>query len=306
MLAWLVIIFLGTLGAYIGFYILEPSGAGLRVCYTDIIMAPIITLAGTTLLIPTAILIFFLHALRIRLFHFNKFMETKLEAVTPSYSACSGYWDYGKEIENNEKSPQIDFGGAELSLHLEKLRLLYTEMGALSCEISQLFGSHLARDYLFSTVGIILYTYIILYVDYNNSVSNYAIVTILEGFLLLKLFMMSLFAQRIHCFVFQAKRMLNRVSIARVSPECGMQIQMFLNALDSSAVRVSAAGYFTIDRGLLTSLLGAITTYFIILIQFKVGDVKQELLSLTKSCILSNETIVNGLKDPIFPMPRFG
>lgn len=122
--------------------------------------------------------------------------------ASPSCMACKGYWDYGKELEEEKKDAQNFYiGGNELALHVEKLRLLYTELFSLSYEMSRLFGSHLVRDYLFSIFGLILYTYILLFANLEGSVSNYVIITVLDGFLILKLFVLSYVAERISNFV---------------------------------------------------------------------------------------------------------
>lgn len=72
LLIHLIVIFLLTIGAYVGFYIFEPYSKGEIMCFTDFMITPILAFCGTALLIPTALLIFFLNALQLRLFHFNK------------------------------------------------------------------------------------------------------------------------------------------------------------------------------------------------------------------------------------------
>jgi hypothetical protein len=54
---------------------------------------------------------------------------------------------------------------------------------------------------------------------------------------------------------------MRKVSILRLGQECQLQIQMFLDAV-SNPIQISAAGYFTIDRHLLTSVSRLTYNYF--------------------------------------------
>nr|QHN69215.1 gustatory receptor 9 [Sirex nitobei] len=55
-------------------------------------------------------------------------------------------------------------------------------------------------------------------------------------------------------------------------PEVRKQLKMFSLQLLHRPFELSACGHFSLNRSLITSIAGAVTTYLVILIQFQKGD----------------------------------
>jgi hypothetical protein len=200
------VILCGSFACFVGLYVVEVREEDKEfITVTDYTIPFILAVSGTVLLIPTGLIIFFLNGLRLRLFHFNNVIEGLVSPFTPSYETCSNYKDYGKELDNlaveDESLPNFSrVREEELAIHLDKMRSLHAEMKAIACELGCIFGGHLVRDFLFSIMGLILYTYLLIYMN-DNAVTNWFIYVVLDSFLLVKIVVMTSFAQRISCYV---------------------------------------------------------------------------------------------------------
>ncbi len=128
--------------------------------YLDYIMVVVEILSEMANLTPTVFIVFFLHSIRLRLQEFNHQIERIVLPITPSCASCLSYSDYGRELEG-----QVCFRKSEvLAQDLEKMRILHEEISILVDKTSEIFGSHFIRDFLYSIVGMVLYSYFMLFV----------------------------------------------------------------------------------------------------------------------------------------------
>ncbi|CAG7728738.1 unnamed protein product, partial [Allacma fusca] len=173
----------------------------------------------------------------------------------------------------------------ELAFDIEKLRILHGELSDLVYETSSIFGPHLIRDFAYSICSIIMFSYFLIFLtDEQDRPGNFwFIYVVLDLFVLSRILMMCYFGDLIKYEASILLKLLQKVSALRLSPECSIQIQMFIKKLDKKTV-ITASDYFTIDKRLLTSIIGSITTYFVILIQFKMTDLSQEFNEWKKAC----------------------
>ncbi|CAL8078391.1 unnamed protein product [Orchesella dallaii] len=258
-----------TLASNLILFILD--GSGVSTCFSDFLMPPLMTLALMALIIPTGLAVFFLNAVRLRMMHFNRKMTTLLTPLTPSCFICISFQDYGKELDEMK----LDRKPEQFAEDLEKMRILHCEIATLGKSISCIFGTHLVRDFLYSLVGLVMYTYFLIYIQ-DEGDFTWIMYAGQNAFILLKLLVLACFAQLICCEGSILRASLQRVSLRRLDESSCLQIQVFLGAVGNLPV-ISAAGFFNLDRALMTSILGAITTYFIILLQFKVGGGLQKI-----------------------------
>lgn len=127
--------------------------------WSDYIMVPVISIAVMTNLIPTYFFLFFLNSIHIRILQFNDKVRRIILPITPSCFACKSFMDYGKELDDK----MIETKSEELAFDLEKLRILHGEVTDLVHETSCIFGPHLIRDFGFTMVAIIMYSYFIVF-----------------------------------------------------------------------------------------------------------------------------------------------
>lgn len=203
-------------------------------CITDFLMAPIMTLAIMALVIPTGLAIFFLNAMRLRMEHFNRRMQNLLKPFIPSSCPCVGFSDYGKELDehwtryqqqksnqkNAEKQKEVESNLAE---DLEKMRILHCEIRTLANCLSCIFGLHLVRDFLYSLVALVLYTYFLIHFR-DEGQYIWVIYAGQAVFIILKMVVMVCFAQLICCQAMVLEGTLQRVSLRRLPEDCGIQV----------------------------------------------------------------------------------
>ena len=157
----------------------------------DYLMVYVVSLAVMVHVIPTAMVIFFMNSIRIRLVQFNDKVKTIISPITPSCFTCKNYTDYGKEIDE-----RIEKKSEDLAFDLEKMRILHGEMGQLVLETSDLFGAHLIRDFLYSICGIILYSYYLLFLREDQGMFWF-IYIVLDIFVAAKLIIICCFADMV-------------------------------------------------------------------------------------------------------------
>ncbi|XP_049786185.1 putative gustatory receptor 28b [Schistocerca cancellata] len=75
------------------------------------------------------------------------------------------------------------------------------------------------------------------------------------------------------------QRLVTKLQMLSLPASSGVQeeLQLFGEQLARSPLRYSAAGFFTLDLSLLKTIVAAVTTYLVILIQFSVADTNVEL-----------------------------
>ncbi|XP_047115978.1 putative gustatory receptor 2a [Schistocerca piceifrons] len=78
----------------------------------------------------------------------------------------------------------------------------------------------------------------------------------------------------------RTQRLVTKLQMLSLPASSGVQeeLQLFAEQLARSTLHYSAAGFFTLDLSLLKSVVAAVTTYLVILIQFSVADTNVELL----------------------------
>ncbi|XP_049813757.1 putative gustatory receptor 28b [Schistocerca nitens] len=78
----------------------------------------------------------------------------------------------------------------------------------------------------------------------------------------------------------RTQRLVTKLQMLSLSASSGVQeeLQLFGEQLAGSPLHYSAAGFFTLDLSLLKSIVGAVTTYLVILIQFSLADTNVQLL----------------------------
>ncbi len=191
LLFYMICTLIFTLGSFFVLFVLD--GKSQPSCIMDYILTLIVTLALMGLVIPTGLAIFFLNAIRLRMEHFNRKMHNILQCFIPSCATCMGFSDYGKELDTAlVEKKQLDI----LPENLEKMRILHCEIRTLGNCMSCIFGMHLVRDFLYSMVAMVLYTYFLLYFQEDGL----GITLIYAGqcaFLVLKILMLVCFTQLI-------------------------------------------------------------------------------------------------------------
>lgn len=184
-------------------------------CATDYLMVVVMTLALMALVIPTGLAIFFLNAMRLRMEHFNRKIAFMVKNYIPNCCPCSSFFDYGNELDDSNENQEKKNGKDgvivmetkpvkdTLADDLEKMRILHCEIRTLGNLLSCIFGMHLVRDVLYSLVALVLYTYFLIYSPDKENEGKY--VWVIYGgqsvFILLKIYVMVLFAQLICCQV---------------------------------------------------------------------------------------------------------
>lgn len=202
-----------ALGSFHFLFIFEGKGTP---CSTDYLMVVVMTLALMALVIPTGLAIFFLNAMRLRMEHFNRKIAFMVKKFIPNCCPCTSFFDYGKELDADadEKDEKQDGKGKDriivmetkpvkdnLAEDLEKMRILHCEIRTLGNLLSCIFGMHLVRDVLYSLVALVLYTYFLIYAPDNEGKYVWIIYGGQSVFILLKIYVMVLFAQLIGCQV---------------------------------------------------------------------------------------------------------
>jgi len=164
---------------------------------TVYLMIIMLCLAGTIALIPTCMVIFFIHAIHLRQKAFNKKLESLLSPLTPCCFACADYSDFGVEICNAPlKENQLKIIAADL----EKMRILYSEIKGLAGSLGCLFGSHLVREFITCLSGLIIYSYLILFLRDDRFIFWFFYIGLII-YIGIKLFTMACYAQHIICEV---------------------------------------------------------------------------------------------------------
>lgn len=171
-------------------------------CFTDYLMAPIMTLALMVLIVPTGLAIFFLHAIQLRMVHFNRQLKQMLLPVTPSCCTCVSIQDYGKELDRAKLDKKVE---VTLEENLEKMRILHCEIRMLVYYMGGIFGMHLVRDFLYSLVALVLYTYFLIYAHNEDGVYTRITYGVQSVFIILKILVIVCFAQLICCAVCSQK-----------------------------------------------------------------------------------------------------
>ena len=165
---------------YTGLFIFESPE--IEKTYLDYIMVIVESFAEMASLTPTCLIIFFLHSIKLRLEEFNRQIEQIILPITPSCVSCVNYSDYGNELVGQVCYRKSNLLGEDL----EKMRILHEEIGVLADKTSEIFGSHLIRDFLYATIGMILYSYFILFVR-GVGLKYWFIFPFLDIFIVIKL-----------------------------------------------------------------------------------------------------------------------
>jgi len=162
----------------------------------DYMMVPVEIFAEMMNTTPTIFVIFFLYSIRIRLQEFNRQVQELILPITPSCVSCVNYSDYGNELVG-----QVCLRKSKLlSEDLEKLRILHEEIRVLVDMTSCILGSHLIRDFLYSTIGMVLYSYFILFVS-GVGLKFWFIFPFLDVFIVVKMIVLSSFGHMITLLV---------------------------------------------------------------------------------------------------------
>ncbi len=87
----------------------------------------------------------------------------------------------------------------------------------------------------------------------------------------------------------ETKHLLNKLEIkASGHEEMKSKLKYTMRRYDIMSEGFSAANYFKVNRGLVTSIAGYLLTYIIVLMQFKISDIRE-----TEQNFRGNENIFN-------------
>ncbi|CAB3368056.1 Hypothetical predicted protein [Cloeon dipterum] len=164
---------------------------------------------------------------------------------------------------------------------LTELRRLHGEMRAVAAETNGRFG----LDMLVAIVGGRLLVVLFLYAMVATVLRGQTALTLRGGLLEahLALGVFTAFA-RVYalCHRFQvaasqaadALDHLQRLSVEKVGQKAAEEIQIFSMQVQSCPVGFTALGFFSLDIALISSIVGTVMTYLVILIQFESSDEK--------------------------------
>ncbi|XP_058790795.1 gustatory receptor for sugar taste 43a-like [Phymastichus coffea] len=165
-------------------------------------------------------------------------------------------------------------GSGSASEAIEQLIAVHEILCDSIIRVNKAYGVILLLCTLSCLIHLVITLYF-LYAEINSSTRRSYVFIRQIGWIIFHIYKMMLFVQPPYMVTYKAQVTGSLVSKALASewdPQVRKQLERFALQLLHRPVKFNACGLFCLNRGLLTSMTGAVTTYLVILVQFQNSD----------------------------------
>ncbi|XP_058795443.1 gustatory receptor for sugar taste 43a-like [Phymastichus coffea] len=141
--------------------------------------------------------------------------------------------------------------------------------------INKAYGAAILMGTISCLIHLIITPYFLYNHVYSRNPNNWLLLILQFCWMLFHLCRILLFVQPCHMVISKAKEtgaLVNRALIVDWSPEVQKQLKIFAIQLLQRPIEFSVCGLFYLNRSLITSIAGSVTTYLVILVQFQTAD----------------------------------
>ncbi|XP_058800704.1 gustatory receptor for sugar taste 43a-like [Phymastichus coffea] len=166
-------------------------------------------------------------------------------------------------------------GGGGASEAIDQLTTLHGTLCDSVVHVNEAYGAAILAGTISCLIHLIITPYFLYNEIYSPNSSSWYVLILQVFWILFHVYRLLLFVQPCYMVSVKARTtgaLVSRALAANCDPQAKKQLEIFSVQLLQRPVEFTACGLFYLDRGLMTSIAGSVTTYLVILVQFQNAD----------------------------------